>query len=265
VHRGVYAIAPATLLDRHGLWLAAVLACGPDAVLSHRSAAALHALRDFGAPRIEITVPGRSRRGHPGLLIHRSTTLTAADVTRVRAIPCTTVARTLLDLAGQLGRRPVERACDQAEIMKVFDLNAVTDQLQRNPRHRGARLLKAVLDEHYIGQTATWNGFEEEFLALAIQAGLPTPEVNVFLDLDDGEPGIRVDFMWRERRLAVETDGRDTHLTRQAFERDRRRDQRLTAAGWHPARFTKRQVRFTPGQVRSRLHRLWQITGRWQK
>jgi predicted transcriptional regulator of viral defense system len=257
VHHGVYALVPRGLLAREGLWSAAVLAGGPGAALSHRSAAALHALRPHGGARIEVTVPRRSSRRHAGLLIHRSTTLTTADITVVRGISCTTVARTLLDIAGQLGRRRLERACDQAEVLEVFDLNAITDQLERNSRHRGGRIVKAVLAEHYIGQTLTWNEFEERFLTLAAEAGLPTPDVNVLLDLHDGEPPIRVDFIWPARRLAVETDGRTTHLTHQAFERDRRRDQRLTIARWRPARFTRRQVKYAPAQVRETLQRLW--------
>jgi predicted transcriptional regulator of viral defense system len=257
IHRGVYALAPIRLLDRHGLWLAAVLACGCGAVLSHRSAAVLHELRSQGSTRIEVTVPGGSSRRHAGVLVHRSSTLTAADATLVHGIPCTTVARTLLDIAGQLGRRALERACDQAEVLEVFDLKTITDQLERNPRHRGARTLRAVLEEHYIGQTLTWNEFEERFLALAREAGLPLPEVNVLLELNDGEPPIRVDFVWPARRLAVETDGRGSHLTHQAFERDRRRDQRLTMARWRPARFTRRQVKYSPAQVRATLGKLW--------
>ena len=102
--------------------MAAVLACGPGAVLSHRSAAALHELRDWGGTKIEVTVPRRSRRKHDGVAVHCSTTLTAKDITVVNNIPCSTVARTLLDLAEVVTRRQLERSFDQAEIAEVFDL-----------------------------------------------------------------------------------------------------------------------------------------------
>src|SRR5205085_12535471 len=104
-HRGVYSLVPRSLLSRQGHWMAAVLACGPGAVLSHRTAAALHELRPTQRANIDVTVPSRSRRRHPGIDIHRSTTLTAADITIVNGIPCTTVARTMFDLAEVVNRR----------------------------------------------------------------------------------------------------------------------------------------------------------------
>lgn len=253
IYRGVYALAPRSLLAREGHWMAAVLAGPPGAVLSHRSAAALHRLRPHGSSRIELTVPALSARPREGLRIHRSSTLTATDTTKVDGIPCTTVARTLLDLATVLHRRGLERACDQAEIEEAFDLAALTDVLARNRHHPGARKLTAVLEEHYIGQTPTANGLEEAFFAICRRAGLPLPEVNVMLDLGDGDAPITVDFLWRRERLAVETDGRRTHGTVQAFERDRRRDQRLTVARWHPLRFPKRQVFRRPAEVQRTL------------
>lgn len=101
---------------------------------------------------------------------------------------------------------------------------------------------------------------EERFLALSRAAGLPDPDVNAFIDPGDGEPAIRVDFAWPERRLAVEADGRETHLTHQAFERDRRRDQRVTAAGWRIVRTTWRQIRVTPAQLQQTLRTLYGLT-----
>jgi hypothetical protein len=141
-------------------------------------------------------------------------------------------------------RRALERAFDQAEILRVLDVRAVLEQLDRCPRRRGTRTIRAILEEHYIGSTPTWNEFEEAFLALVRRVGLPDPEVNGFVDPGDWEPAIRVDFVWRRERVAVETDGRRTHLTRQGFENDRRRDQRLTVAGWRALRTTWRQVHY---------------------
>jgi uncharacterized protein DUF559 len=258
VHQGVYALVPRKLLSREGLWLATVLSCGPGAVLCHQSGAALHELRPSSNPRIDVLV---ARRIHhrPGLRIHTSATLTPADITTVRGIPCTTVARTLLDLADVLPRRAVERACDQAETLQTFDLSALQEQIARHGTRRGAAVLQAILDEHYIGRTPTWSVLEERFLALSRAAGLPDPEVNAFIDPGDGEPAIRVDFAWRQRRLAVEADGRETHLTHQAFERDRRRDQRVTAAGWRIVRSTWRQIRDTPAQLQHTLRTLYRL------
>lgn len=242
VYRGVYALVPPKLLTRQGRWLAAVLACGPGAVLSHRSAAALLELRPSARTRIDVTVPVRSPRIQPGVDIHRSTTLVPADTTRVRNIPCTTFARTQLDLAEVIDRRGLERAFDQAEVLERFDLRALEDQLARNSTRACSSLVRAVLDEHYPGATVTWSELEERFLALCITAGLPLPEVNAWVVLPDGGPALRVDFVWRAQRVVVETDGHRVHRTRQAFERDRGRDLRLSRARWHPLRLTWRQI-----------------------
>jgi predicted transcriptional regulator of viral defense system len=257
IHHAVYSLVPRELLSRDGHYMAAVLACGPDAVLSYRSAAALHELRRTERAAVDVTIPQRSPRKHPRIDIHRSTTLIPADITRVRNIPCTTVARTLLDLGQVVNRREIERACDQAEILGVFDLEALLEQLERNRSRLAARRLRAVLDEHYIGSTPTWSQLEEAVLAMCRAGGLPLPEVNVWITPDDGEPAsIRADFVWREQRLIVETDGHATHRTRQAFEYDRRRDQRLIAAGWTVIRVTWRQVTRHPHQVAKTIAKL---------
>ena len=229
--------------------MAAVLACGPGAVLSHRSAAALHELRATDRAAIDVTVPGRTCRKHSGIDLHRSRTLTPEDTTEVDRIPCTTVARTQLDLADVVNRRALERAYDQAEILERFDLRALHDQLARNGGRRALAMVRAILDEHYSGTTATWSELEERFLALIRSAGAPTPEVNAWVAPDDGEPAIRVDFIWRARGLIVETDGRRFHNTRRAFETDRRRDQRLTLAGWRVVRVTWGQLTREPEQA----------------
>jgi predicted transcriptional regulator of viral defense system len=256
VHRGVYSLAPTALLSLEGRWLAAVLACGQGAVLSHRSAAALHELRADKRARIEVTTPGRAARSHAGVDVHRSSTLTAADATVVSGIPVTTVARTQLDMAEVIGRRGLERVFDQAEILEVFDLRALESQLERNRYRPCAGVVRVVLDEHYAGRTPTWSELEERFLTLTRGGGLPDPEVNTWIATDEREPAVRVDFLWRRERLIVETDGHRTHRTRQAFERDRRRDQRLVLAGWRVIRVTWRQLTREPMQVADTLARL---------
>jgi hypothetical protein len=252
IHVGVYAIVPPSMLSSNGRYLAAVMACGPGAALSHRSAAQLHGLRLTARGRIDVILPGRAKRARPGIDAHTSVHLTPQDITAVDRIPVTTVARTALDLAAVVARRQVERALDQAEILRTFDLTALTDQIQRNPHHPGAATLTAILGSHYAGSTATWSELEEICLEAARAGGVPAPEVNAFVDPGDGEPPIRVDFVWRAQRTAVEADGRGTHLTTWTFEHDRRRDQRLAAAGWRVVRVTYRQLQ----RERARIQRL---------
>jgi hypothetical protein len=232
--------------------MAAVLACGPGAVLSHRDAAALHGLRPTARTKLDVTVPGRIGRHHQGLDVHRSTSLTPADVTIENHIPCTTIARTVLDLAAVLPRRSVERILDQADAMGVFDLLALNDQLARNTKHPGAVLLRSILEEHYVGSTLTESELEEAFLALCRRLGVPEPSVNKWIDLGQGE-WIRADFVWYEQRVIVETDGQRYHGTHQARERDPRRDQRATVAGWRPIRTTRRQVMQRPRELEPTL------------
>ena len=237
--------------------MAAVLACGPGAALSHRSAAALHEIRRTDRTNNDVTIPKRSPRKHAGIDVHRSTTLTPDDLTTVDGIPCTTVARTLLDLAQVIKGRALERALDQAEILDLLDLAALDDQIERNKARPAAKRLQAVLDQHYTGSTPTWSELEEALLAACRRAKLPMPEVNALIDPGDDDPtAIRVDFVWRDQRVIVETDGHETHRTRRAFEEDRLRDQRLIVAGWTVIRITWRQLTQRPDEVMQRLARL---------
>jgi hypothetical protein len=249
IHQTVYSLVPKELLTREGLYMAAVVACGEGAVLSHRSAAVLHELRDWGHTSIEVTVPRRSRRKHAGVTVHCSTTLSEADVTVVNNIPCTSVHRTLLDLGEVVTQRQLERSFDQAEIAEVLDLRAINDQVNRNPTRPGAKAVKAVLDKHYIGRTPTWNDNEELLLSITRGLGIPDPDCNAVIVLPDGGPPIRPDFVWREQRVIVEADSKKWHSSRQRQEIDRRRDQRLTAAGWTVIRTTWRQMKFRPHEL----------------
>lgn len=249
IHRGVFALVPPALLSYRGRLLAAVLACGDGAALSHRSAADLHGLRRTVSARIEVVLPGRSIRKAAGVTVHRSTTLTTADVTRVDAIPCTTVARTLLDLAGVVPAAQVERALNQAEMLRVFDYTAITEQITRNRQTRAATALGAGLAIYRPGDAPTESQLEEALVELVRAAGLPEPERQVHLELGDGEPGIRADFVWRAQRLVLETDGVESHGTQRSLQDDRRRDQRLTLAGWRVVRVTWRQITDSPATV----------------
>ena len=239
VHRGVYAVGRPGL-SANGRRLAAVLTYGRDAVLSHRSAAGLWGLRRDNRSGTDVSLPRRSVRARPGIDIHGTGTLTAADVTVVDGIPVTTVARTLVDLGDATSRRAVETAVEQAEVLRLFDLQAIEQAIARARNRRGPGLLSSLL-EGQRGQTLTESNLEEAFLAIVRRAGLPDPETNAHMTLPDGTP-IRIDFLWRRQRLAVEIDGHPFHRTRQSRERDARRDQLLRLAGFEPVRFTGRQV-----------------------
>ena len=248
IHRGVYAVGH-DRLTRAGRWMAAVLAYGQGAVLSHRSAAGLWGLRPDNRAVTDVSVPRPSVRSRPGIKAHAQPTLTAADVTVHDDIPCTTVARTLLDLADVVDRRGVERAIDRAEQQRRFDLRAVEAVLGRAEGRRGAGVLRGMLAE-WSDRGLTETEIEERFLAACDGAGLRRPEANVWLVLGDRE--LKADFLWSTERLVVETDGRAAHLTRAAFERDRRRDQSLLLAGYRVVRFTWPQVTDEPERGRRR-------------
>ena len=254
VHRGVYAVGH-PLLTAEGRWMAAVLSCGPGAVLSHRSAGAHLGLRASERARVDVTTVGRAGRSRPGIDAHSGATLERADVTTVDRIPCTTVPRTLLDLAEVVSRRALERALDQAEVMGLFHTRALKELLARAGGRRGAGALRAILAGHAIGETLTRRELEERFITLCDRAGLPRPMVNDWVVLWDGE-ALQVDFLWRPQRLIVETDGWGSHRTRRAFEEDRARDQKLTLAGYRVVRFTWRQVRDEPGGVAATVRAL---------
>jgi hypothetical protein len=182
IHRGVYAVGRPALTLR-GRWMAAVLAYRPGAVLSHRSAAALHGLRPDHRAKIDVSVPGRCARRRPGIDVHVTSTLTEADITTVHGIPCTTVARTLVDLGDVAPARAVEQAVDQAEVLRLFDGRAVEDAIERAGPRRGAGVLRAVLAK-YEGPTITRRQLEEFFLAICRNASLPSPAVNDWAPLD---------------------------------------------------------------------------------
>lgn len=234
--------------------MAALLACGDGAVLSHRSAANLWGLRPTDRTRVDVTTARAAKRCRPGIEAHRSLRLMADDVTALRGIPTTTVPRTLLDLADVVDRRALARAVERADALRLFDGAAMRAVLDRACGRRGAADLLRVLDSYDPASEFTRSELEHRFLALCRAAGIPDPKVNLMVDLPDGP--IEADFAWPEARLIVETDGHRTHGTRGAFERDRRRDQRLNCAGWRVLRFTWHQVGGNPEQVASTLQAL---------
>lgn len=234
LYRGVYAVGHLVLTDE-GRWMAAVLAGGRRAVLSHRSAAALWGIRPSGL-NAEVTT-ARMRRSRPGLRFHRSE-LPDDEVTVHGGIPATTVPRTLFDLAGVIPRRQLERAVNEAEVRRLWDALSLADLLRRHPRRPGAAAIRAVIAAP--GGTMMRSELEGLFLELVEAEELPRPAVNLPLQLSGR--WIEADCAWRDQRLIVELDGHATHHTREAYESDRARDRVLTAAGWRVIRITWRQL-----------------------
>jgi hypothetical protein len=226
VYREVYAVGQVRL-GREGRRLAAVLACGPGAVLSHRSAAAHWELLASQAAVIDVTST-RGRHGGRGIRLRRSRCLDARDITHHEGIPVTTVARTLLDLAATIRTDRLERALAQAQRLQLYDHAAITDVIARSNGHRGTGALARAISRE--DPKWTRNELEAWFLGLVRDVGLPEPEVNASLAAPD-HPRLDPDFCWPTQRLIVETDGWQTHRTRAAFEQDRRRDAALTADG----------------------------------
>jgi very-short-patch-repair endonuclease len=233
IHHGVYAVGHVALRVE-GHRLAAVLACGPDAVLSHRTAAAHWGLLHTDQTRIDVTAP-RGRHGAPGIRLHRSRSLDAQDTTSHEGIPITTIARTLLDLAATARPSELERALAQAERLQLYDHRAIEDVIARSNGHRGTQVLAQATTHE---PRWTRNEWEAAFLQLLRNAAMPEPLVNdTFHAPDHGhcEP----DYHWPTHRVIVETDGWETHGTRAAFRSDRAKDAALTVSGYRVLRFTK--------------------------
>jgi very-short-patch-repair endonuclease len=233
IHRGVYAVGHTGLSPR-GRELAAVLSCGATAVLSHRSAAGLWSLPVASYGRIEVT-GARTRKPRAGILVHTSRRVEAQDRAVKDAIPVTSVARTLVDLAEVLTEPRLARAVHEAEVRRLFDLRAVEAALARVAGRRGRHRLLRVLaayrpEDHELDSQA-----EGRFRALCQRHGLPDPRPQLI-------EGYRVDFYWPHARLAVEIDGAAFHHTRRAFHADRARDRALAALGVQVLRVTWRDL-----------------------
>jgi hypothetical protein len=234
IHLGVYAVGHRKLTVQ-GRWMAAVLACGPGAVLSHRSAAALLGLLPYSGSRINVTVPARGRRSRPGIWVRTTTRLTAADVTTVDGIPVTSVVRTLIDLAAVVHRDRVVKAIEASERLELFDLRAIDDAIARAPTRKGVRNLKRALAA-YRPPPTTKSGLERRVLKELHKAGLPEPLINALLH------GEEPDLYWPEARLVVELDGSPYHRSPRELARDRRKDALLTRHGETVLRFTDERL-----------------------
>ena len=248
LHRGVYALGRPDLPAR-GRWIAAILACGPGACLSHASAAALHGIRASAATKPDVTLTRLSSLTHPRIRIHRRSALTAADVTTVDGIAVTSIARTLLDLASLRFITPsqLERACEQAVILELFDMRAMSELLRRSRGARGVRKLRAVLASGDLGEDIPASGLERRYRDLCAEAGLPKPEINRWLLL--GDDYIQVDFLWRKQRVVIEVDGRRYHSTGWQRARDSHRDELLDRHRFRHARVSEDEIEHRPTEA----------------
>lgn len=243
---GVFAVALDDL-TQEGVWMAAVMRCGDDAVLSHGSPAALSEIRKPDRGRCHVTVRTQAGRSARGVAVHRSAAIREGETTRRRGIPVTTLSRTLVDLAAGLGPREIQTALRQAERLHRLDLRRLADELtsrRASPRH--ARLL-ATLARWVPGVELTESELEARFLELVVRAGLPRPTPQQRYGRG------RLDFLFSDHATVVEVDGWETHRGRIAFEEDRRRDRTLQAAGYAVLRFTWSEVVGRPGDVADEL------------
>jgi len=246
VMHGIYAVGSRRLTQR-GVWMAAVLSCGPDSLLSHTSAAALWGFGSERAERVELTVRTGSARRRPGLRISRRPQLEELDVTAYDGVPTTGPVRTLVDLASLLGPTRLERCVNEAVRLDLTDPEALRTALARYRGIRGVARLRALLDHRTFRLTAS--ELERRFASLALATGLPPAETGRLLN------GFEVDFYWPSLGLVVETDGLRYHRTPAQQSRDRLRDQVHTAAGLTTLRFTHSQIVFDPTHVKSILQR----------
>jgi very-short-patch-repair endonuclease len=218
LHRGVYAVGHPGI-SRQGAWMAANLACGRGAVISHRSAAELwDLLKPTGGP-VDVSVPdggGRARR--LGIRLHRRPSLSPGEVTRRHGIPVTKPAQTIVDLRGVVPAAEVRRAIRQAEVLGL--------PLGEDVRHDRTR-----------------SDLERDFLRICRGYRLPVPEVNVEIGQYEA------DFVWRDHGFVVETDGYKYHRGQQAFREDRRRDLELRSLGFDVQRLSDEQIDEEPERV----------------
>jgi very-short-patch-repair endonuclease len=249
IYRGVYAVGhmQRTAAAR---WIAAVMACGPGAVLSHLDAAALWRIYDGIGARIHVTTITRSPRRLPDVQVHRPRRPHPDDVTVKDGIPVTTVARTLVDLTDLLSRDRILRALREADYLRLLDLDALDAAVQRAHGRKRLSVLKQALAHHTPGEIVRGE-LEHRFLELVREAGLPKPETNV--KVQTRRRIYEIDCLWREHHVAVELDGRAAHARTLAFEEDRARDAALNATGLRPLRFTWFRVRTDPGEVIAEL------------
>jgi hypothetical protein len=251
VFLGVYVVG-ARRISRRGRWMAAVLAAGEGAALSHRSAARLWQLLPPAAEWVDIACPpGRvvRRKG----IVSRQLEIRNDEWGVVDGIPVTAPFRTIFDLAAVVGMRELERAWHEALVRELQAKVSLPELLERYPRRRGARNLRALLESNEP-ETVTRNDFEEAFLVLIDVYGLPRPRMNADLALRGRF--FEIDCLWERERVALELDSRGIHGTPKKFQSDRQRDRILVAEGWRTMRVTWRQLQEEPEAIMGDLRLL---------
>jgi very-short-patch-repair endonuclease len=244
IHRGVYAVGHRAL-SQEGRWMAAVLAAGEGAAVSHVTAATLWQIWRRRATGIQVVAP-RGQRSLTGVRIHRARRLDPRDVTVWRGIPVTTVARTLVDLTDELDEYQLANVIHESAFRRRIDLAATRAARKRATGRRNLDVLDAALDAHLAGSAGTRSTLEDRFLALVRAAGLPVPLVNVKVETATRE--IEVDFHWPDKRLCVEVDG-PGHTRPKTRLEDQTRDELLRAAGHEVLRFTEDDLTLLPTSV----------------
>lgn len=240
IGRGIYVVGRPEL-TRRGRWIAATLACGPKAVLSHRSAAALWGIGVERKELIEVSLRVLSARERPGIKVYRRPRLEERDVTAFSQIPVTGVVRTMIDCSIELDPAAIERMVNEADARRLIRLDALRAELESRPGQWGVGKLRDLIDQRTFRLTDS--ELERRFLTLVESAGLPLPETGRWVN------GFKVDFFWPDLGLVVETDGLTYHRTPAQQMRDRVRDQTHTSAGTAHLRFTHSQVRHEPEYV----------------
>jgi len=241
VFRGTYAVGHSDIGER-GRLRAATLACA-DAVVSHRSAGALLGLLDRGPAVIDVIAPPSRGRKIDGIRFHRVRPPRRNEVGTVDGIPCTSPARTLVDLAGTAGDWTLRSCLERAAQRRVLDIPAI--EASMDPGRRGNPSLRKLIDEWREAATVARKGklkspLEARVLPLLLRRDLPAPLLNAPVEIANGR--IEVDFLWPDHRLVVEADSRDFHGTDLAFERDRWRDRELFRVGYNTLRVTNHQA-----------------------
>jgi len=265
VVRGVFRLSGAVDTPRQRA-MVAVLASGRFAVLSHRSAAALHGLPGFSLDPPTVSVPRHGRRSLVGVRIEETLVPPDLHVTCVDGIPCTTVARTLFDLCGDVHALRAERALDTALARKLVTLPGLWRMLVDLAEHgrAGTVRFRALLEERRGEYVAPESELEARFVELTRRHGLVEPERQVDLGDDDGWIG-RVDFLFRRARIVVEVDGAEFHSGHVDQRHDAERDARLIAAGWHVLRFRWDDVVNRPAAVARSISFRREFASPWQR
>lgn len=265
VFRGVFAVGHPAIGDR-GRAMAAVLACGRAAAVSHMTAAALLGLREGFPSSVDVIAKADAGRGIDGIRRHMVPLPEKPERLRIDGVPCASPARTLVDLAGVLGRKSLREAIERAAVLDVLDLAAIDATLARS-RRRGAPALRSLLIPWRAIEAGDGrdplrlrSALEARLLALLAAGGVPAPLCNHTLTLDTAR--YELDMLWPSAHLVVELDGRAFHSGPASFEEDRQRDRQLTLAGYTVLRLTWGQVDREAEAVIRAIRRLLPRRGR---